>query len=270
MYLADYHVHSTCSPDGKMTMAQAAEAALRAGLDEICITDHVDTVYWGDRSPCSSFDWAASRAQYRDAVEKFGDKLSIKLGAELGEAYLGYDRAEILLNSAEKLDFCIGSVHNCSEKYDCLDLYFLEKGCGTDYYRGVIEDYLDNVLSISRWGRFNVLGHLTLPLRYMKEHLALDWDFAPWMDRVEEIFSVIIPKGIGIECNTNRGNTPLPDAGILKLYRSLGGEIITLGSDAHIAEHLGCAIEARQELLRQCGFRYFTTFDRMKPSFQAL
>ena len=31
-----------------------------------------------------------------------------------------------------------------------------------------------------------------------------------------------------------------------------------------------CAIEARQELLRQCGFRYFTTFNRMKPSFQAL
>lgn len=77
-------------------------------------------------------------------------------------------------------------------------------------------------------------------------------------------------KGIGIECNTNRGNTPLPDADILKLYRSLGGEIITLGSDAHVTNHLGCAIPARQELLRDCGFRYFTTFDRMKPSFQAL
>ena len=270
MYLADYHVHSTCSPDGKMTMAQAAEAALRAGLDEICITDHVDTVYWGDRSPCSSFDWAASRAQYRDAVEKFGDKLSIKLGAELGEAYLGYDRAEILLNSAEKLDFCIGSVHNCSEKYDCLDLYFLEKGCGTDYYRGVIEDYLDNVLSISRWGRFNVLGHLTLPLRYMKEHLALDWDFAPWMDRVEEIFSVIIPKGIGIECNTNRGNEPLPYEEILRRYREMGGEIITMGSDAHTTGDVGCVIRERQELLRSCGFRYFTTFTAGEPAFKKL
>ena len=101
MYTADYHVHSTCSPDGKMTMSQAAEAAIRAGLDEICITDHVDTIYWGTNAPRDSFDWASSRAQYREALEKFGDKLSIKLGAELGEAYLGYDRAEILLNSAE-------------------------------------------------------------------------------------------------------------------------------------------------------------------------
>ena len=100
-------------PDGKMTMSQAAEAALRAGLDEICITDHVDTIFWGNNAPRDSFDWASLRAQYREALEKYGDKLSIKLGAELGEAYLGYDRAEILLNGAEKLDFCIGSVHTC-------------------------------------------------------------------------------------------------------------------------------------------------------------
>ena len=158
MYIADYHIHSTCSPDGKMTMSQAAEAALRAGLDEICITDHVDTIFWGNNAPRDSFDWESLRAQYREALEKYGDKLSIKLGAELGEAYLGYDRAEILLNDAEKLDFCIGSVHTCSEKYDCLDLYFLEEGQSPDYYRAVIEDYLDCVLAISRWGRFNVLG----------------------------------------------------------------------------------------------------------------
>ena len=47
MYLADYHVHSTCSPDGHQTMAQAAEAAVRQGLRELCITDHVDTIHWG-------------------------------------------------------------------------------------------------------------------------------------------------------------------------------------------------------------------------------
>lgn len=270
MYTADYHMHSTCSPDGKMTMSQAAEAAIRAGLDEICITDHVDTIYWGTNAPRSSFDWAASRAQYREAVEKYGDKLVIKLGAELGEAYLGYDRAEILLNSAEKLDFCIGSVHTCSEKFNCLDLYFLEEGQSPDYYRAVIEDYLDCVLAISRWGRFNVLGHLTLPLRYMKEHLGLDWSFAPWMDRVEEIFSVIIPQGIGIECNTNRGNEPLPYEGILRRYREMGGEVITLGSDAHETKDVGCAIRERQQLLRDCGFKYFTTFTGGKPEFRKL
>ena len=51
MYLADYHVHSTCSPDGRQTMAQAAEAAVRQGLNELCITDHVDTIHWGTLAP---------------------------------------------------------------------------------------------------------------------------------------------------------------------------------------------------------------------------
>ena len=71
MYTADYHMHSTCSPDGKMTMSQAAEAAIRAGLDEICITDHVDTIYWGSNEPRDSFDWDASMTQYLEAVDKF-------------------------------------------------------------------------------------------------------------------------------------------------------------------------------------------------------
>ena len=217
MYAADYHVHSTCSPDGKMTMSQAAEAALRAGLDEICITDHVDTIYWGSNEPRDSFDWDASMTQYLEAVDKFGDKLSIKLGAELGEANLSFDRAEILLNSAKKLDFSIGSVHTCSEKFHCLDLYFLEAGKSPDYYAAVIEDYLDSVLAIARWGRFSVLGHLTLPLRYLKEHLNMDLTFDPWRDRIREIFSTVIPKGVGIECNTNRGNRPLPDADLLRV-----------------------------------------------------
>lgn len=57
MYLADYHVHSTCSPDGHQTMAQAAEAAVRQGLNELCITDHVDTLYWDDFRPRWDFDW---------------------------------------------------------------------------------------------------------------------------------------------------------------------------------------------------------------------
>ena len=61
MYLADYHTHSATSPDGQLTVSELAEAAVRAGLDEICVTDHVDTVLWGDHRPREQFD-RASRA----------------------------------------------------------------------------------------------------------------------------------------------------------------------------------------------------------------
>ena len=81
---------------------------------------------------------------------------------------------------------------------------------------------------------------------------------------------VICTTGIGIECNTNRGNDPLPDADILRFYRQMGGEIITLGSDAHEVKDVGCVIKERQELLKDCGFRYFTTFTGGEPAFQKL
>ena len=168
-----------------------------------------------------------------------------------------------------ELDFVIGSVHLSGKKFANMDLYYIEKGSEA-YYDSVIDSYLDDVLTLARWGRFQVLGHLTLPLRYINEHHGEHMTFRRHMDRVEEIFRTIIPQGVGIECNTNRGNEPLPGEDILRLYRSLGGEIITLGSDAHRPEDVGCFIRQRQELLRTCGFRYFTTFERGRPQFQAL
>ena len=155
------------------------------------------------------------------------------------------------------------------KKFGNFDLYYVEKNSET-YYHALIDSYLEDVLSLARWGKFSVLGHLTLPLRYINENLGERMTFDRHMEQVEEIFRTMIPKGLGIECNTNRGNTPLPDGGILRLYRELGGEVITLGSDAHSCDMVGCAIRQRQQLLRDCGFRYFCTFEEGKPLFRPL
>ena len=67
MYLADYHTHSDSSPDGRATIARLAEAALARGLDEICVTDHVDTVYWGSNAPRWDFDWDKAQRELAEA-----------------------------------------------------------------------------------------------------------------------------------------------------------------------------------------------------------
>ena len=269
MYLADYHTHSSVSPDGSVTVSELAGAAIDHGLNEICVTDHVDTVLWGSHLPRTSFDWAAVARQVAEARQRCGDRLTIRMGAELGEAPMAFDRAEKLLADAPELDFVIGSVHMAGEKFHHFDLYYIEKRDET-YYHGVIDSYLDDVLALARWGKFSVLGHLTLPLRYMNENLGEHMTFEGHEEQCREIFRTLIQNGCGIECNTNRGNTPLPDAPLLRLYRELGGEIITLGSDAHDTRYVGCAIRERQELLRQCGFRYFTTFEGGRPAFRPL
>lgn len=271
MYLADYHVHSSCSPDGHVSMAEMARRGIELGLDEICFTDHVDTIQWGTTLLRTDvYDWGELRRQYDEAVRTCGDRIRLKLGAELGEAYMGFDCARRQMENAPPLDFVIGSVHMSRDDRGWLDLFYVDGDRDDGYYHAIIDAYLEDMLRLARWGQFSVLGHLTLPVRCINEMKHKDISFRPHMAQVEEILRTIIPQGIGIECNTNRGNTPLPDAEVLTLYRSLGGEIITLGSDAHTTAYLGCTIRERQELLHSCGFRYFATFDRMKPTFQAL
>ncbi len=269
MYLADYHLHTTCSPDGKLTVSQIAETALERGLDEICITDHLDTIYWFTNEPRTDFDWPALLHQMDEARAQYGDRLKIRLGAELGEAAISTERADILLQNAPALDFVIGSVHTASQKFDYFDLYFMEKQ-PMDYYRAIIDDYLDETVKLVNWGKFHVLGHLSLPLRYIKNNAGITMTFDDWIDRVEHIFSLMIPKGLGLELNTNRGGDPLPSARILQLYRQMGGELITIGSDAHVTEHIGLAVAQNQQLLKDLGWRYFATYDQGKPVFHSL
>lgn len=270
MYLADYHTHSNCSPDGTLPMAEMVKAAVDKGLQEICLTDHLDTFYWKDLSLRDDYDWDKAKKQYEEACRLYGDRILIKLGCELGDAQLSPEHAEHLLAAAPELDFIIGSVHLSGAKNgNNKSLFFIEQG-DADFYRGVIDDYLDEVEMVAKWGKCSVLGHITLPLRYINQKYHEGLTYAGHMDRVAEIFRIIIPKGIGIEYNTNRGDEPRPYKEILQLYRDMGGEIITLGSDAHSAELVGREIRERQELLRQCGFRYFTTFTKCRPEWQKL
>ena len=184
MYLADYHVHSTCSQDGRQTMAQAAQAAVAAGLDELCLTDHVDTVYWGpEQKPRWDFDWDAVRRQFCQAQEQWGHRITLRLGAELGEAAMSFQRAEHLMQNAPPLDFVIGSVHMAGKKFHHKDLYYIEKA-DEAYYDSIIDSYLEDVLALARWGKFQVLGHLTLPLRYINENYGEHMTFAHHMDQV--------------------------------------------------------------------------------------
>ena len=186
MYLADYHLHTTCSPDGRLTASQIAEIALARGLHEICITDHLDTIFWNTYAPRTDFDWPALQCQIDEARALYGDRLVIRMGAELGEATISFERADILLQNAPPLDFVIGSVHTASKRFDYFDLYYLEKR-EMDYYRAIMEDYLDETVKLVQYGKFHVLGHLTLPLRYIKNNVGLDLTFDDRLDRLEEI-----------------------------------------------------------------------------------
>lgn len=264
MYLADYHMHSRISPDAKCPMAEMAEAALRAGMDEVCFTDHMEPVAWNGRDPIQFYDWDALSREFAAAQAAAGDRIKLRLGIELGEAVLNLPRTAELMKGAPELDFIIGSTHILSERFDLVDLYFFHPQDEEEALLG-IADYLKLVKRTAEWGQFDVLGHLTLPLRYLNENQGFHLSFDGFEAEVVDILRTVIRNGCGIELNTNRGNTPLPDEKWLRMYRGLGGEIITLGTDAHTPEFAGCAVRERQELLRRCGFTRFCTFEKRRP-----
>ena len=100
------------------------------------------------------------------------------------------------------------------------------------------------------------------------------YPFAKIKPAVEEILKQVIADGKGIEVNTSSHRYGLrdtmPSADILKLYRDLGGEILTIGSDSHKPEHLGMYIEETKKFLKDLGFRRFCTYEKMQPVFYDL
>ena len=268
MYLADYHTHCAWSMDAKVPMARMALAAADKGFDEICFTDHVEPFESGSWEH-NVYDFAALDREYEEARAAVGDRILIRRGVELGEAPRDFQWCEEALRQLGELDFVIGSIHQLSEEFGCQDLLYASTA-DPELSKRQIRDYLEVVLKQAHWGNFCVQGHLTLPLRYLNELRGFQLTFDDFGAEIGEILRLVIQSGRGIELNTNHGHQFLPDEKWLRLYRSLGGEIITLGSDAHRPCDVGRAIREGQELLRQCGFRRFCTFEKMEPVWHEL
>jgi histidinol-phosphatase (PHP family) len=79
-------------------------------------------------------------------------------------------------------------------------------------------------------------------------------------------------EGKAIEINTktyrnHKGYTPTLDTEILKRFRELGGECISLGSDSHEEWRLGENFERFAEVVKNCGFKRLVYFKERKPQF---
>lgn len=264
MYLADYHTHTLCSPDARNSMEEMAAAAIAAGLNEICFTEHMEPLEWNCTIPkTEDYDWSRLEQAFAAAKAAVGDDIQLRLGIELGDAPWDFAWAERQLELAPALDFVIGSIHSLPPPADSnLALY---APADEEDARARLGDYLSRVERMVRWGKIQVVGHLTLPLRYFNGRRGFRLTFDEYQGELERILRLVVEKGLGIELNTNHGDMPLPDEKWLRMYRRLGGEIITLGSDAHRTGGVGCAIREGLELLRSCGFRRFCTFEQGKP-----
>lgn len=267
MFLPDYHTHSLCSFDGSAPLTDLAQAAVAAGMTELCLTDHCDLVNT-ESKPDLSFRWEPVEEQLALARPQFEGKLTIRKGVELGSAWEFPDFAREL-TSRPGLDFVLASVHNLSLADGGIDFYYVNYKSDEDCY-DVLDRYFDCMEQLSEMDCYDVLAHIIYPLRYMNgrdgRHATLD-RYEPQLRR---IFTTVIGKGKGIEVNTCRGTTIEDWRWTLELYRDCGGDIITLGSDAHRPEDVGKGILEAAELLKDLGFPSIARYSKRKPELVAL
>lgn len=277
MIQADMHMHTWFSTDSEACPRDMADEAVRKGLKTICFTDHFDKddLEWGEEG---IFDVDAYFVEMQKLQEEYAGKLNIRIGIELGlRTYLKDYYEE--LTKKYPFDFVIGSVHNVPYKKDAegnvlytdpaAEKLFTDR-TDKEAYRLMMETTLENVRTSDC---FQTLGHLDYVVRYGKSR-EKEYSYTDYADIIDEILKLLIEKEKGLEVNSAGLKYGLPFAhphpDVLKHYRELGGEIITIGADAHKPEHIAYDFAKAEEILKSCGFKYYTEFFEQKPVFKQL
>ena len=276
----DYHLHSEFSDDSRTPMEQQIETAIGRGLQEICFTDHVDYGIkpdWTDPQPITmrggnylaNVNYPEYFAKLQRMQRMYGESITIRKGLEFGVQRHTIPRYQKLAETwREELDFILLSIHQVEDKEFWTQDF--QRGRTQEEYNRRYYQELKTV--VEEFDEYDVVAHVDLISRYDK---AGKYPFAKIEDILRKILTTVIAHGKGIELNTSSWRYGLddltPSRDILRLYRSLGGRILTLGSDAHTPRDVGNhGKEARQILREELGFTEFCTYEKHRPIFHPL
>jgi histidinol-phosphatase (PHP family) len=260
----DYHTHSSFSADSDEPLETMVLRAISLSIREYAVTDHYDPNY---RNAAYDFglDLAAYTGELERIAEKYGADVKLIKGIELG---IQHDVTEdcLAMTRAYPFDFVIGSFH-CAEGFDISVPEYAERPAEA-LYRGFY-GYVRDCLKVYK--DYDVLGHLNVIDRYAaripKDEVC--------RDLVEDILRILVDDGKGLEINTScfrygMGERTTPTADMLRFYARAGGEIVTIGSDAHRARDVGAMLDRAAAMARDAGLKYLATFENRKVKFVKL
>ncbi len=267
--MADFHLHSDFSGDGEIPMETMIQEGIARGLSLMCFTEHLD---W-DFPPTPEhtafdLDIPAYRNRLVELKEKYKDSIDLRFGLELGLQPHLASRHQALLKEWE-FDFVIGSSHvtdGCDPYYPA----FYEDRTEEEAYTSYFESILDN---LKVFNQMDVYGHIDYVVRYGPNKNKF-YTYERYEEILEEILRTLISRNVGLEVNTGGFHYglghPNPCEEILTRYRQLGGEILTIGSDAHIPGNIAFDFHKLPDLLKSCGFTHYTVFQNRRPQFLPL
>ena len=230
MIYTDTHLHTSFSSDSDTPMELMIKKGIELGMKTLCFTEHYDPCY--PDTP-DKLDFLLDFENYKKTLftlkEKYASQIEILYGLELG-----------------------------------VQPYFKELGAT----RGLMT-YFETVLSnLKAFPHYQSVGHLDYVCRYLPES-SQTFFYDHFSDILDEILIEIIERNRALEVNTaglKYGlDWPNPDISILRRYRELGGELITIGSDAHKPEHMAWEFDKVPDILHRAGFRHYVVFKEKKP-----
>lgn len=268
---ADYHLHSSFSGDSDTPMEEMVRQGIRMGLSHMCFTEHNDFDYpVSEKEPENMFELNPDSYLYDflKIKEKYADKIKLHFGLELGlQPHLS--RKNAAFAKAHEYDFIIASSHVCNGQDPYYPSFFEGKTQEEAYL-----EYFESILAnLKNFSNFDVYGHLDYVVRYGPKKDE-GYSFEVYQDILDKILKKLIAEGKGIEINTSalsKGlKEPNPCTEIIRRFRLLDGEIITIGSDAHTPDKIAADFKTAEAILTECGFGYYCTFERREPTFHRI
>ncbi len=267
----DTHTHCSCSFDSSEPIENMCKQAQKLGLVAYGISDHCevnrffpDSYYNQTQNKDNPYNFKADFEKSMDSIEKAKKdfpNLNLLCGVELGQALSDVKTAEKII-AEPRLDYVIASVH---EMPPLEDFYYL------DYSKldidELLTEYFENILKLTEWGKFNILAHLTYPLRYIVKYQP-NLNLSKFEDIMYETFKNMAQKDIALEINCSHKNLSdtMPGLPIIKLFKDAGGKYISLGSDAHIANNIAEGLEKGIENAVLAGFESAVYFKNHRPT----
>ena len=274
--IPDYHLHTLFSGDCETPLMDIINAARSAGLSSICITDHndLDFPFISETEDGTPINFDLDIDKYIPELTTLQNKVrseynfDLSIGLEQGVMPSTCEKLKDFSTVHPGLDFIICSTH----VVDGMDPYYPEFWETRDANACYMAYFENTLYNVEHFSDYNVYGHLDYIFRYgpcpKKQALI---DTKPYMEVIEAILKTIIDTGKGIEINTGslyRGmDYAHPHIDIIKLYKELGGEILTFGSDAHDSIHIGYKINEAAMMAKELGFKYYCTYKNMKPDY---
>ena len=253
----DTHTHSTNS-DGRQSVDEMCLSAIEKGVRGIALTDHADMNFYEERNTLQRMTQSISDIGV--AKEKYKGKLDVFCGVELGEYLYAPENAKKILNLT-KYDVILCSVHylpqaRWPQPYNRIPFHEdITDEELTEYLRLYFQLLSQTIDAFD----FDVLAHITCPVRYMTGRYERVTDVMMFEDQIREVLKKIIDRNIALEFNTGGLYEKLhycniQNEEIFPLYKSLGGRLITLGSDAHSTGSVANQFDHTIAQLKSYGF----------------